>query len=286
MSTVFVGGSRHIGRLSTQAEERLNKIIGRGFPVLVGDAAGADKAVQKHLLEASYARVTVFCSGDRPRNNLGAWETCKVATSKHVKGFHFFAAKDREMAKKADFGLMIWDGKSAGTALNVLRLVRAGKKAVLLNVPDEQAVTFKTTHDWGAFLARCHHELVEDLRSRATTEEWLPIEAPSPSCLLGTLEAANLEAKPASPLAQTDDELAAEINAALASGDMAAVVEALGNIARVRDMSQVAKEAGVARESLYRSLNIAGNPEFSTVMKVMASVGLRLSVVKTFSGSV
>ena len=74
-----------------------------------------------------------------------------MATPKHVKGFQFFAAKDREMAKKADFGLMIWEGKSAGTALNVLRLVRAGKKAVLLNVPDEQAVTFKTSHDWRRF---------------------------------------------------------------------------------------------------------------------------------------
>jgi probable addiction module antidote protein len=280
MSTVFVGGSRHIARLSAQAKERLNNIIGSGFPVIVGDAAGADKAVQKYLLEAAYARVTVFCSGDRPRNNLGAWETYKVATPKHVKGFHFFAAKDREMAKKADFGLMIWDGKSAGTALNVLRLVRAGKKAVLLNVPDKQAVTFKTPHDWGAFLAGCHHELIEDLRARATTEEWLPIETPSPTCLLETLEAATIEAKPASPV-QIDDKLAAEINAALASGDLAAVVEALGNIARARGMSQVAKEAGLARESLYRSLNSAGNPEFLTVMRVMASVGLRLSVVKT-----
>ena len=45
-------------------------------------------------------------------------------------------------------------------------------------------------------------------------------------------------------------------------------------------MSQVAKEAGLARESLYRSLNSGGNPEFSTVMKVMSSVGLRLSVSK------
>lgn len=43
-------------------------------------------------------------------------------------------------------------------------------------------------------------------------------------------------------------------------------------------MSHVAKEAGLARESLYRSLNSGGNPEFSTVMKVMSSLGLRLSV--------
>ncbi len=79
---------------------------------------------------------------------------------------------------------------------------------------------------------------------------------------------------------QTDEELTAEINDALASGDLATVVEALGCIAKACGMSQVAKEAGLARESLYRSLNSGGNPEFSTVMKVMSSVGLRLFVSK------
>jgi probable addiction module antidote protein len=282
MSTVFIGGSRHVVRLSAQVKERLNNILGRGFPIVIGDAAGADKAVQKYLVDASYPNVTVFCSGDRPRNNLGAWETCKIPVSAHVKGFQFFAAKDREMAKKADFGLMIWDGKSAGTALNVLRLVRAGKKAVLLNVPDKQAVTFKKPHDWGAFLSRCDHGFVEALRARATPEEWMPAETPQPGSL-EALELAAVVAKPPSPLSKTDDELAAEINAALASGDMATVVETLGSIAKAHGMSQVAKEAGLARESLYRSLNSGGNPEFSTVMKVISSVGLRLSVSKAVS---
>ena len=45
MSTVFIGGSRHVSRLPAQAKERLNNIIGSGFRVVVGDAAGADKAV-------------------------------------------------------------------------------------------------------------------------------------------------------------------------------------------------------------------------------------------------
>ena len=74
--------------------------------------------------------------------------------------------------------------------------------------------------------------------------------------------------------------MTAEINAAFARGDLATVVETLGNIARSRGMSQVAKDAGLARESLYRSLNSGGNPEFSTVLKVMSSVGLQLMVSK------
>ncbi len=129
MSTVFIGGSRHITGLSDQAEVRLDNIVGSRLDIVVGDAAGVDKTVQKYLLDASYPHVMVFCSGDHPRNNLGSWETYQVAPTKHVRGYQFFAAKDRAMAKKADFGLMIWDGKSPGTALNVLRLVRPGRKS-------------------------------------------------------------------------------------------------------------------------------------------------------------
>ena len=282
MSSVFIGGSRHVSRLSAEAKARLNNIIGNGFPIVVGDAAGADKAVQKHLMDASYPHVTVFCSGDRARNNLGAWETCAVAIPKHVKGFQFYAVKDREMAKLADFGLMIWDGESPGTALNVLRLVRAGKKAVLLNVPEKQAVTFKTNRDWSEFLSRCDPGLVEALRARATPEEWMPAEF-SHSSLIEALQPTDVEVEVESlpPHAKTEEELTAEINVALASGDMATVVETLGSIAKAHGMSQVAKEAGLARESLYRALSSGGNPELSTVMKVISSVGLRLSVSKT-----
>ena len=226
MSTVFIGGSRHVARLSAQVKERLKNVIGSGFRIVVGDAAGADKAVQKYLVDASYPHVTVFCSGERPRNNLGLWETCKVATPKHAKGFQFFAAKDREMAKNADFGLMIWDGKSAGTALNVLRLVRAGKKAVLLNVPDEQTVTFKTSHDWDAFLSRCDPGLIKHFAARATPEEWIPVETRQ-SSFLEASELPVMDAKPPSLASKTDDELTAEMNAAFAAGDLATVAEVL-----------------------------------------------------------
>ena len=279
MSTVFIGGSRHVSRLSDEAIERLNNIMGSEFPIVVGDAAGADKAVQKYLFYASYPNVTVFCSGDRARNNLGGWETFKVAIPRHIKGFQFYAAKDREMAKRADFGLMIWDGKSAGTALNVLRLVRAGKKAVLLNVLEKREVKFKTSRDWGEFLSHCDQGLVENLRTRATTDEWMPVDQSQPS-FIEALQPAAEGPSPSSFSAKIDDESAAKMNAAFASGDMSTVVEILGNIAKAHGMSQVAKEAGLARESLYRSLNSGGNPEFLTVMKVISSVGLRLSVSK------
>jgi probable addiction module antidote protein len=102
----------------------------------------------------------------------------------------------------------------------------------------------------------------------------MPADTPQPS-VFETLEPAAIDAQVPSSLAKTDDEFTAEIIAVSASGDLATVVEALGNIARARGMSQVAREAGLARESLYRALHSGGNPEFSTVMKVMSSMGLR-----------
>ena len=281
MNTVFIGGSRHVSRLPEQVKERLNNIIKCDHRVIVGDANGADKAVQKHLLDATYTRVTVFCSGDNYRNNLGQWETRHIIPPKNAKGFQFYAAKDREMAREADFGLMIWDGKSAGTVLNVLRLVRAGKIAVLINVPEKQAINIKSFAQWDDFLSQCSAELRAGLRQRATTDEWgEPVDAnPQPS-FFEAQEFPRPKTAGEVPTIKSEDELAAAINAALAAGDPASVVDALGTIARARGMTPVATTAGLARESLYRSLGTGGNPEFATVLKVMAALGLRLEACK------
>ena len=71
MNTVFIGGSRHVSNLSAEVKERLNNIWTGGHRVILGDADGVDRAVQAHLLEMSYRDVTVFCSGETCRNNLG-----------------------------------------------------------------------------------------------------------------------------------------------------------------------------------------------------------------------
>jgi hypothetical protein len=75
---------------------------------------------------------------------------------------------------------------------------------------------------------------------------------------------------------QSEEDMAAYIEAALQDGDPALVTAALGDIARAKGMSQVAREAGLGRESLYKALSPSGNPEFATVMRVIAALGLRL----------
>ncbi len=75
---------------------------------------------------------------------------------------------------------------------------------------------------------------------------------------------------------RTDEDMAAYLEAALEEGDPALVAAALGDIARAKGMSQVAREAGLGRESLYKALSPAGNPEFATILKVVAALGLQL----------
>jgi probable addiction module antidote protein len=63
-----------------------------------------------------------------------------------------------------------------------------------------------------------------------------------------------------------------------APDDATGIARALGDIARAKGMGQVAKEAGVSRESLYRALSTKGNPSFATVLKVTRALGVRLHV--------
>ncbi len=76
---------------------------------------------------------------------------------------------------------------------------------------------------------------------------------------------------------RTPEEMAAYLDAWLeeAPEDAAGIARALGDIARARGMSQVAKDAGLSRESLYRALSAEGNPSFATVLKVARALGVR-----------
>ena len=75
---------------------------------------------------------------------------------------------------------------------------------------------------------------------------------------------------------KTEEDMAAFLEAALEEGDPALVAAALGDIARAKGMTQVARDTGLGRESLYKALCASGNPELATVMKVIAALGLKL----------
>ena len=76
----------------------------------------------------------------------------------------------------------------------------------------------------------------------------------------------------------TDEAIVAYLEEALDTDDPAFIAQALGTVARTRGMSQIARDTGLSRESLYRALSANGNPEFSTVIRVMKALGLKFSV--------
>ncbi|MEN6407373.1 MAG: addiction module antidote protein [Thermoguttaceae bacterium] len=80
---------------------------------------------------------------------------------------------------------------------------------------------------------------------------------------------------------ESEEHIAAYLQAALDDGDPALVVHALGNIARARGMSQIARQTGLRRESLYKALSPDGNPEFATVLKVVQALGIELHAEPT-----
>lgn len=75
---------------------------------------------------------------------------------------------------------------------------------------------------------------------------------------------------------KSEEDMAAYLEAALEEGDPALVAAALGDIAKAKGMSQIARDAGLGRESLYKALSPSGNPEFATIMKVVSALGLQL----------
>ena len=74
----------------------------------------------------------------------------------------------------------------------------------------------------------------------------------------------------------SDEAMAAYLEAALEECDASLFAAALGDIARTKGMSQLARETGLGRESLYKALSPAGNPEFATILRVVGALGLRL----------
>ncbi len=77
---------------------------------------------------------------------------------------------------------------------------------------------------------------------------------------------------------KTEADCAQYLSVVLEDGDPALLAAALGDVARARGMSQVARDAGITREGLYKALSAEGNPSVATVLKVMRALGLQIDV--------
>lgn len=141
MTTVFIAGSISISRLHEKVADRINKIVSSDFNVVVGDADGADTSIQECLKLYQAEKVTVYCTGDSPRNNVAEWPVHRVVSKAKAGTRAYFTAKDLEMARDSDYGLMVWDCKSTGTLSNVIELLKERKKSVVFVNKNKDFVT-------------------------------------------------------------------------------------------------------------------------------------------------
>ena len=133
-----------IRTLHSAVRERLNNIIEQNITVLVGDANGIDKMIQEHLFAANYKAVLVYASNGVARNNVGQWEVQKIPVRPNVTGFAFYAEKDKAMADNADYGFMIWNGKSKGTLNNIINLSLQSKMVLVYFTPHKKFYNIKS----------------------------------------------------------------------------------------------------------------------------------------------
>jgi hypothetical protein len=152
---VFIAGSRRLSQLNKDVRRRIDNVVDKGFTVIVGDANGVDKAVQQYLSSRNYRDVVVFCMEGACRNNIGNWPTRTItAADPGRRDFAYYSTKDRAMAEEADYGLMLWDGRSRGTLTNIDALVREGKPVVVYVAPDRSFFTLRQPHHLSGMLDR------------------------------------------------------------------------------------------------------------------------------------
>jgi hypothetical protein len=178
MMSVFIGGSRAVSRLNAMVSKKLDDLIARNCMIFVGDANGADKAVQQHFAERGYRRVTVYCM-DKCRNNIGSWPTKQINRPDGSRGFAYYAAKDLAMARDARCGVMLWDGKSKGTLNNIQNLVSSGKKALVYFGPEKAFHKLSSGEDLLRLLDRCDRTVIESaqrqIKSKLSAENQLSL---------------------------------------------------------------------------------------------------------------
>ena len=183
MTTIFISGSREVPFVPDEALARVDRIMGSGFDVVVGDSErGVDAEVLRYLASRAYESVSVYTIHGRPRVKgvLDAWHVCKIGPDAAAKTDasgnvrnrrELETAKDRAMGEVADYGLVVWQSTyanrfgntsvSRGSLRNMFQLLDDGKPVVL----------YKATSTDGATSFDCHElRSLDDLRALVASE--------------------------------------------------------------------------------------------------------------------
>jgi len=155
MKKIFIAGPLAIKKLDKSVEEKIHQISKDGNSVLVGDANGVDRLVQI-ILKVNYAsNVKVYANNGKTRNNVGNWEVKNIAVDKKLKGFDYYSKKDEAMAKDADYGFMIWNGKSRGTLNNIINLRKLDKSILIYLTPIKEYIYIDNDLKLEKIISKC-----------------------------------------------------------------------------------------------------------------------------------
>ena len=83
-----------IKKLDKAVIERIDNMIDSGHQIIIGDASGVDTSIQEYLSIKNYEKITVYCSGGQPRNNIGRWPLKTISTNCKEGSREYFTAKD------------------------------------------------------------------------------------------------------------------------------------------------------------------------------------------------
>jgi hypothetical protein len=161
MTKVFIAGSRQLSRLNADVKRRIDTMIDKGFTILVGDANGADKAVQRYLAEKDYRNVVVHCMARNCRNNVGSWPAREIAAPPGARGFAYYSTKDQAMVDDAEYGLMLWDGESKGTLNSVINMLHQDKPVVVYLATQKTFQNLRSVDDLTDLLSKCDRASVQ-----------------------------------------------------------------------------------------------------------------------------
>ena len=148
MCKIFISGSRQIKVLHKSVIERIDWIIDKQYSIIVGDADGVDSSIQSYLHSKKMEDVIVYCTGSKPRNNIGKWPVKNVETSSQPGTRDYFTAKDLVMAADCNYGFMIWNAMSPGTLSNVIELLSYGKYSRIFVNKEKEFYPIKNIFDF------------------------------------------------------------------------------------------------------------------------------------------
>ena len=178
---IVLAGSRKLAFIPEPVGLMLQDHVQAGDVFFIGDAPGIDSTFQKYMAQIDYRNVEIFSSAGYVRNNLGNWSEEQVETTLKSKSNALHAFKDREMCKRADLGIMVWDQESAGTLSNAIDLLDQEKTCLIYDAVEQEFIRFETKTDLNKWLEK-HGEVATEAQSRLNRfRNRMKIESPMDS---------------------------------------------------------------------------------------------------------